>query len=394
MVPAARLRGDGGRDYLRGLADETGGLTLKSNLGVVVSTAAEDARQYYLIGYAPPAGKRQFRTIKVSVHRSGVSVRYRRGYFTMGGPASAPDIMKKPPGPPAVDDASGARATIADEATANREHTPSAAGREISDDVLVSAADYVDRLVARLSHVVLDETLEQTLTMPPLGRWGTNSRVPVPGPVTRRRLDSEFLLVRPPGTVYWIPFRDVLKVDGRVLANRSERIVDILTKGSGGSSLAARIAAEGGSYQLGGRTRPTTNPVIALSFLQPHYQDHFRYRADKPRNDRQGRRAILRFEETGRPTLMRSDDDQDLPMRGMFEIDTDTGAILQSELLIKTRAESVVLRTRYTFNAALQANVPAEMRETHVMKDGAVLETVARYGRIRVFSVSTAEVYR
>jgi hypothetical protein len=194
--------------------------------------------------------------------------------------------------------------------------------------------------------------------------------------------------------VYWIPFRDVVQVDGHALRNRSERILEIFTTGRGDLSQAARIAAESGAYQLGGRTRTATNPVIALAFLQPHHQNRFRYRTEKSRDARQVGRAILRFDETERPTLMRTDDDQDLPMRGMFEIDMYTGAVLQSELSLRTLAESVALRTRYAFNEAVQTNLPVEMTETLVMKNGAILRTVAHYGRVRLFSVSTSEVYR
>ena len=380
---------------MRGLADDTGGLTVTSNdLQAVVQKAVDDARQYYLIGYAPPDGKRQFSTIKVSVKKSGVSVRYRRGYFRLGVSAPGPDGLKEPAGPPAVGDAAGARTRAQGEAAASGVPSSTDADRAVPEEVLSAAAAYVDRLVGSLSNVVLDETMEQTLTMPPVGSWGTRSRIQTPGPVTRRRLVSEFLLVRPPGTASWIPFRDVITVDGRPLANRSERIVEMLTKGGGGLSQAARIAEESGAHQLGGRTRTTTNPVIALAFLQPEHRDRFRYRADKPRNERQGGRTTLRFEETRRPTLLRTDDGQDLPMRGMFEMDMSTGAVMQSELSLKTLAESVVLRTRFVFNETLHAHVPVDMTETHVMNNGAILRTDARYGNIRLFSVSTSEVYR
>jgi VWFA-related protein len=88
------LRGDAGRDYVEGLAVETGGLTVKSNdMAVVLRRAWEDAGQYYLVGYPPPPTKDQgdLRKITVSVKRPGVSVRYRKGYI------AAPTTFAGPP---------------------------------------------------------------------------------------------------------------------------------------------------------------------------------------------------------------------------------------------------------------------------------------------------------
>ncbi len=84
LIAFAGLRSDAGRDYVEALAAETGGLTVTSNdMAVVLRRAWEDASQYYLLGYPPPPakGKRELRKISVSVKRSGVSVRFRRGYI-------------------------------------------------------------------------------------------------------------------------------------------------------------------------------------------------------------------------------------------------------------------------------------------------------------------------
>jgi hypothetical protein len=260
-------------------------------------------------------------------------------------------------------------------------------------DVLALAARYVDQFVARFSNVVIEETLEQALTAPsvPLGRSGMLS----PPTTTRRRLVSEFLLVRPAGTVFWIPFRDIVEVDGRALTDRPDRLMRLFVEtGASGTAQAVRIAAAGAAHQLGPRSRTTTNPVIALAFLQPHHQHRFRYSVEKPKDATAPHRVALRLQEIARPTLMRTDDGQDLPIRSAFEIDVRTGTVLESELLLKTFAESVVLRTRYVFNDRVQVHIPTEMTEIHLMKNGSKLETVAHYGRFRAFSVSTSEGFK
>jgi VWFA-related protein len=93
LAAFAGLRADAGRDYVEGLALETGGLTVRSNdMAVVLRRAWEDARQYYLVGYTPPSTRDQgdLRKITVSVKRPGVSVRYRKGYIDAPTAADAP----------------------------------------------------------------------------------------------------------------------------------------------------------------------------------------------------------------------------------------------------------------------------------------------------------------
>jgi VWFA-related protein len=124
----AGLRADAGRDYVEGLADETGGLTVTSNdMAVVLRRAWEDAGQYYLVGYAPPPakGRGDLRKITVSVKRAGVSVRYRKGYIAAPTAAAAPLIS----------DADGA----VDEALTNP-------ARFASDDIVVTPTVQADTL--------------------------------------------------------------------------------------------------------------------------------------------------------------------------------------------------------------------------------------------------------
>lgn len=501
LVTFAQLRNDGGRDYLQGLANETGGLAVKSNdMDVVLRRAWEDAGQYYLVGFTPPSAgsKGPFRKLTLSVKRSGVDVRYRKGYLAVSNvgttveravatafanprayenedvvvsalpdagrlaievliphtsiqftevdgeqhaaftvhaelrdangrlgndtqipgkdialrltpaeysrirTANSLQVALTTPAPHkrtysltvVVRDSGGWIATRrlpCCEPTSN-EGSADAAGVA---DVLALAAEYVDQFVGRLSNVVLEERLEQALTAPPQRLWGAGSRALSPGTTTRRRLLSEFLLVRPTGTVFWIPFRDVVEVDGRALTDRRDRLMRLFVEsGASGTAQANSIAAAGAAHQLGTRPRTTTNPVIALAFLQPHHQHRFRYSLEKPKDTTSGHRVTLQFTETTRPTLMRTEEGQDLPIRGAFEIDVRTGTVLESELLLETFGERVVLRTRYVFDERLQAQIPSEMTETHQMKNGSKLESVAHYGRFRTFSVSTSEAFK
>ncbi len=72
------------QDILYSIADGTGGTaSINTNdLARGMQAAARDASGYYLIGYAPPGGRKEgrFYPIELKVSRPGLHLRYRRGY--------------------------------------------------------------------------------------------------------------------------------------------------------------------------------------------------------------------------------------------------------------------------------------------------------------------------
>jgi VWFA-related protein len=71
----------------QGLALDTGGAALRNtDLVAGAGRVAAESRTFYLLGVAPPAGKRDdaWRALKVEVKRGGVTVRARRGYTLRG----------------------------------------------------------------------------------------------------------------------------------------------------------------------------------------------------------------------------------------------------------------------------------------------------------------------
>ncbi len=76
-----------------GLALDTGGFVVKNrnDLGSGLARIAREARDYYLVGYAPTnrAADGRFRKIAVKLSRDGAEVRARRGYYAPGRDAAA-----------------------------------------------------------------------------------------------------------------------------------------------------------------------------------------------------------------------------------------------------------------------------------------------------------------
>lgn len=80
----------GGLMFLRRLAAATGGMAFLDSGDTAGSLAriVQDNSSYYILGYHVPPGRSdgRFRTVKVQVHRPGLTVRARPGYYT---PAAA-----------------------------------------------------------------------------------------------------------------------------------------------------------------------------------------------------------------------------------------------------------------------------------------------------------------
>jgi VWFA-related protein len=72
------------REGSASLAEDTGGLAIvnSNDFAAGARRIVDESRVYYLLGYAPPAGKgpRDWRKLKVEVRRAGLQVRARKGY--------------------------------------------------------------------------------------------------------------------------------------------------------------------------------------------------------------------------------------------------------------------------------------------------------------------------
>lgn len=84
---SAPARFDIGEDSPNSLAVDTGGFFVRNqnNIGRALTTIAEDANRYYVIGYQPEGLTLdgQYRPIEVRVKRPNVTVRARRGYLAL-----------------------------------------------------------------------------------------------------------------------------------------------------------------------------------------------------------------------------------------------------------------------------------------------------------------------
>ena len=264
------------------------------------------------------------------------------------------------------------------------------------DAVVGRAAAYVAAYVDDLSNVVMEEDYRQAWR-----RYGQR---------IRRRLVSELLLLRVGGDGQWVGFRDVVEVNGRRLENRGSRLVSLFvddrTSIGGESSALARarlISEESARFNMGGTHRTFNVPTYPLLFLHPANLDRFYF--EPMGTDREGCGGAatarnVRFEEVSYPTMTRGFGDIDLPTRGRFCIDAESGRVLEAEFELRHPAmgerPSADARARVSFGLEPRLNlwVPTEMRDNVVEQRGpvrVVMDGTARYRNYRQFDVLVSE---
>ncbi|MGE5360060.1 MAG: VWA domain-containing protein [Bacteroidales bacterium] len=260
--------------------------------------------------------------------------------------------------------------------------------------VMSRTASYVEAYAREFSSVVAEETYEQQL------RGGE-----------KRKLRSDYLLVKPPNDDAWVPFRDVFEVDGAPIRDREERLKKLfLETPATAATEAVRISEESARYNLGPVFRTVNVPTLPLMLLTTTAQRRFEFRKVGLETVEAVPVWRVDYREITRPTVIRTRDGGDVPATGSVWIDPISGRVLKTAMLsafITTagggiRLESTVV---YGHNAALGIWVPVRMNETYGVPRSAytprnweetggrdastVVVATATYANFRRFQVTT-----
>lgn len=133
-------------------------------------------------------------------------------------------------------------------------------------DLLARSARYIADYQERLSSVVAEEHYDQRVDTIS-GEFGTfGTRGTARTKRVRRRLTSDYLLVRRPGQSGWVPFRDVFEVDGKPVRDREERLTSLFVVSPATAwDQAAAIVDQSTRFNLGTVRRTINAPTCRLS---------------------------------------------------------------------------------------------------------------------------------
>jgi len=279
------------------------------------------------------------------------------------------------------------------------------------ETVLSRAGDYVVRFQHDLSSIVAGETYVQDVSeVSGPGRLAAQPR----NRTQHRELTSDLLLVRASDTGEWVQFRDVLEVDGKPVRDRSERLTDLFLKPSPlQSEQVRRVVDESARYNIGSIDRTINVPLLPLRVLDPHNQNRFEFKLDEQTTGGDDASAaehglpssprftiatevwVVSYREVRHDTIVRTTKHKDLPIRGRFWIEPDTGRVLMSELVARNDDVDAKINVSYQSEPLLGLLVPIEMHELYMSwRDSTRIEGTATYGRFRRFLVTTDEKIR
>ena len=250
---------------------------------------------------------------------------------------------------------------------------PAAAQAPSKDELLRRTSDYISRFVAGLSNVVAEEQYEQSFE----------------ASAPRRRLKSDFLLVKYPGKdTEFLAFRDVTEVDGRPVANPDRLLKLFVEPFTNPLERAIEITNDGRRHSLE-RAR-LVSPLFVMSILQAEYQGRYRFSlgglATKLGPDV---RELELFEPTNTPAAAAQ------PLRAVAWIEQATGRVVKTELRVGKAPNTALTTTIFGRDAGLGIDVPLELHDSYLVfgrldRQDQFIGT-AKYGRFRRFQVRVEE---
>ena len=271
--------------------------------------------------------------------------------------------------------------------------------------LLALAGRYVVDYERAFSHVFAEESYLQEYVDPTGKRTVRNSR-------------ADVVFVSLPGAVPWTVFRDVIEIDGSPVGDREARMKRLFVESPGTAvEKARRILNESARYNLGPLHRGVNFPTLALSFLLPESQKRFAFQGRGRRTIGNRETVEVAYVEQASPTIVHDDSGHDVPSRGRFWIDPETGQVLRSVLEQDPNGNGWLAWARivveYRREPRLEILVPDSMTESYGTADPDQpqaearadfdslrrplplhIATTARYSGYGHFEVETEESYR
>lgn len=373
------------REYDFGLENATAaaGGTLVRVIGRIESAfdrVATEMSGGYLIGIEVTASDRDGRThdVQVKVKRSGVEVRARRRYVI------------EPEKPAAKRADSTAPGNAPRRVRIERPPMPAPEASAVTPELiafLTRATDYVTGFESAVPGYACDEQYDQTLS-----RWKLG-QVLVSGRTTtkedwfldkRRKLLSEYVLLKAPVPTGWLSFRDVLQSDGTKVRERMNRLAQVFAAG-GLATLqkAQEIMNESVKFNIGFGQRNMDMPTLALVVLDPANRARFFLRKEAEVTVDGVPAWQLAYQEIGSPTLFVGTRDRNFPLEGRLWIDANLGRVLRTTLHLAMDENDADISVEYKRVEELGgAWVPVEMQETYT-SETLKLECVSKYSNFR-----------
>lgn len=180
-----------------------------------------------------------------------------------------------------------------------------------------------------------------------------------------RQMVAEFAIVKAPGDIGWVGYRDVVQVDRDKISDRRDRLITILTDLSADSSQVTKLANESARYNIGPISRNFNTPTSTLFFFYPANLPRFLFTKKGTKNLEGVEAWEITFKETQSPTIVKTRSGRLVPLEGTLWVSPTDGAILKSRLVMRNFADQYTSPTQHNPAArpAVNPNTPTGGRE-------------------------------
>jgi hypothetical protein len=248
------------------------------------------------------------------------------------------------------------------------------------DDVMARMHAYLNEYAKQLPAMIATERYQQ--------RFGSGMRR------SQRLLISDYGLIQVQGDSEWLGFREVLSVDGKPVTDSARRLTELLAKPTAHSLQQARlIAEESARYNIGPVVRTINDPAVVLELLDGRHKNRMRFSKNGEDTVDRVRVWIVRYQELGNPTIIRTRDRKDVPTRGRAWIDPVSGRILRADLTVDPGlGVTGTLDVTFEHDDRMGFAVPSKMTERYTNRNLVNVSTgEATYSNYRRFTVDTEE---
>lgn len=237
------------------------------------------------------------------------------------------------------------------------------------DDLLDRASRYVVGYESSFSILALDEESVQWLERPinpgsNLSRNNPGGGMVAPRHDSRRVIKSDYVLVQAGPGRGWLPFRDVLTLNGTEITFAEDRLMRLLRSASPDAfETATQVHEQSRKHDLGNVTRTINIPMLGMMLLHPQVRERFTFKheGDESLAGRYVERVSYR--ETARPTIIKTTRGKDLGLTGRMWIEPTTGVVIKTEMIAADPIVRAQVSVTFRRDGELGLWVPERMEE-------------------------------
>lgn len=252
--------------------------------------------------------------------------------------------------------------------------TTLAGGRPISaqpalDDLIDRASRYVSGYERAFWLLAMDEEYVQWLERPTNPGSNISRTNPGGGMVagrqeSRRLAKADYVLVQAGPGRGWLPFRDILTLNGSEVTFAEDRLVRLLRTGTADAfDLATEMHEASRKHDVGNVTRTINIPMLGMMLLHPDVRERFTFKHEG--DESIGGREVERlgYRETTRPTLIRTTRGRDLGLTGRMWVESSTGVVVKTEMIAADPVVRAQVTVTFRRDGELGLWVPEKMEE-------------------------------